>query len=98
VKVRNLALEYPNSIYKSGPLLIYLTARSAERGAEAVEMLNNDAALKRAGVLALDGGDTTIKFKELDISQKKSIQAFRDFLKAEHPDGIDVVINNAGMI
>jgi carbonyl reductase 1 len=60
--------------------------------------LNNDEALKKAGVLAQDGGDTTIKFKELDISRKKSVQAFRDFLKAEHPDGVDVVINNAGMV
>lgn len=95
--VRNLALEYPSSPLKSGPFLIYLTARSAERGAEAVKTLNSDPALKKAGVLAQDGGDTTIKYHSLDISQTKSIQEFRDFLKSEHPDGIDMVVNNAGI-
>lgn len=47
--------------------------------------------------MSQDGGDTTIKFHALDISQTKSVQDFRDFLKAEHPDGIDFVINNAGI-
>jgi len=77
-------------------LLVYLTARSAERGEEAVNTLNNDAQLKQAKVLAQDGGDTTIKFRALDISQTRSIQDFSAFLKKEHPDGIDMVINNAG--
>ena len=51
---------------------------------------------KQAGVLAKDGGDTTIKFHALDISQEQSIRDFRDTLKKEHPEGIDAVINNAG--
>lgn len=95
--VRNLALQYPSSQIHSGPFLIYLTARSAERGAEAVKALYNDSQLKQAKVLAQDGGETTIKFKELDIASDKSIHDFRDFLKNEHPDGIDVVVNNAGV-
>jgi carbonyl reductase 1 len=73
-----------------------LTARSAERGAEAVNILNEDPQLKQAKVLAQDGGDTTITFHELDISQTKSIQEFAAFLKQQHPEEIDVVINNAG--
>ena len=96
--VRNLALTYPKSPLKSGPLLIYLTARSPERGAEAVKTLEQDQQLKKAKVLAEDGGDTTIKYLELDISQSKSIQQFRDFLKQEHPEGIDIVVNNAGIV
>ncbi|KAK4570427.1 hypothetical protein LTR86_002507 [Recurvomyces mirabilis] len=95
--VRNLALQYPKSSLHSGGFLIYLTARSAERGAEAVNTLNNDPQLKQAKVLAQDGGDTTITFKELDISKTKSIQDFSRFLKQEHPDGLDIVINNAGI-
>lgn len=59
--------------------------------------LNNDAQLKQAKVLAADGGDTTITYHPLDISQTKSVQDFRDFLKEKHPDGIDVLINNAGI-
>ncbi|KAI5360865.1 putative short-chain dehydrogenase/reductase SDR, NAD(P)-binding domain superfamily [Septoria linicola] len=95
--VRQLALQYPKSPLKSGPFLIYLTARSAERGAAAVEELQNDPQLKQAKVLAADGGDTTISYHPLDISQTKSVQDFRDYLKEEHPDGVDVVINNAGI-
>ena len=95
--VRNLALQYPKSPLYSGPFLIYLTARSAERGAQALTVLHDDHALKRAKVLAQDGGDTTIKFQKLDISDVESIHAFRDFLKQEHPDGIDILVNNAGI-
>lgn len=51
----------------------------------------------KAKVLAQDGGDTTISFHALDISETKSIQGFAAFLKKEHPDGIDFVINNAGI-
>lgn len=48
-------------------------------------------------MLAQDGGQTTIKFRTLDISNSGSIQEFASFLKREHPEGIDVVINNAGI-
>ena len=82
---------------KSGPFLIYLTARSPERGAEAVKTLNEDRQLRQAKVLTQDGGDTTIEFYALDIAQSKSIHKFRDFLAKEHPEGIDIVVNNAGM-
>jgi carbonyl reductase 1 len=75
-----------------------LTARSPERGSEAVKTLQNDPQLRDAKVLVQDGGNTTISYHELDISKKESIHQFRDFLKKEHPDGIDVVVNNAGML
>jgi carbonyl reductase 1 len=95
--VRNLALSYPKSPLRSGPLTIYLTARSPERGVEAVRELYNDSQLKKAKVLAEDGGDTTITYHALDITQSQNIRDFRDFLKKQHPDGIDIVINNAGI-
>lgn len=47
-------------------------------------------------MLGRDGGDVTVKFWELDISEKGSIEAFRDMLVREHPEGIDAVVNNAG--
>jgi len=74
-----------------------LTARSAERGAEAVKTLESDPQLKQAKVLTQDGGNTTIKFYALDISKTKSIQDFSSFLRNEHQDGLDIVINNAGI-
>jgi carbonyl reductase 1 len=95
--VRNLALSYPSSPLQSGPLLIYLTARSAERGQEAVNGLRNDLQLKKASVLVADGGETTIAFRSLDISDGNSIYEFKDFLKKEHPEGVDILVNNAGV-
>ena len=62
-----------------------------------MKTLNNDPQLKQAKVLAQDGGQTTIKFRALDISNTSSIRDFADFLKKEHPEGIDMVINNAGI-
>jgi len=60
-------------------------------------MLQNDLQLKKAGVLAADGGETTITFCSLDISDETNIGQFRDFLKKEHSEGIDVLVNNAGV-
>jgi carbonyl reductase 1 len=62
-----------------------------------VEKLNSDPELKKAKVLAHDGGETTITFQPLDISAQASIHKFRDFLRKEHPDEIDILINNAGI-
>lgn len=62
-----------------------------------MKTLSEDPQLRQARVLAQDGGDTTISFHALDISQTKSIQEFRDFLKSKHPEGVDFVINNAGV-
>lgn len=48
-------------------------------------------------MLVQDGGDTIIKFRTLDVSDTKSIEEFASFLKKEHPEGIDFVVNNAGI-
>ena len=95
--VRNLALEYPKSPFDNGAFLVYLTARNKERGEEALKNLQQDDQLRQAKALSKDGGLTEIKYHPLDISQSKSIQDLREFLKAEHPQGIDFVINNAGI-
>jgi len=95
--VRQLALQYPKSPYNNGSLLIYLTARDKIRGEKAVQDIHNDPALKQAKALAEDGGLADVKFHPLDISETKSIQDLASFLKSKHPDGIDFVINNAGI-
>lgn len=95
--VRNLALQYPSSAFNNGPLLIYLTARDKSRGEEAVKSLQNDTQLKKAKALVSDGGLSEIRYYGLDISKPKSITDFATFLKDEHPEGIDMVINNAGI-
>ena len=95
--VRNLALQYPSSPFNNGPFLIYLTARDQKRGEDAVAALEKDEALKRAKVLATSGGLSTIKYRALDISKPQSISDAASFFKQEHPEGIDILINNAGI-
>jgi carbonyl reductase 1 len=48
-------------------------------------------------VLARDGGLTSITYHALDISQPQSVRDFAAFLQRTHPDGVDVVVNNAGI-
>jgi carbonyl reductase 1 len=59
--------------------------------------LLSDADLKKAHALSSEGGATDIKYYALDISKTDSIQGFSEYLKSEHPDGIDFVINNAAI-
>lgn len=95
--VRQLALQYPKSAFNNGPFLIYLTARNQERGEAALKSIHEDPQLKSAKVLQADGGLTDIKYLALDIDSKESISDFAAHIKREHPDGIDMVINNAGI-
>ncbi|KAL8914307.1 MAG: hypothetical protein Q9171_001027 [Xanthocarpia ochracea] len=95
--VRNLALQYPSSSFNSGPLLIYLTARDQGKGEAAVKALQDDPQLKKARALARDGGLASVKYYPLDISKPQSIKDFASFLKEEHSEGIDMVVNNAGI-
>ena len=96
-KVRNLALQYPQSASNNGPFLIYLTARDRTRGEDALKHIQSDSELQQTRALAQDGGLTTVKYHELDIANEHSILSFADFLKKEHPEGIDMLINNAGI-
>jgi len=95
--VRQLALQYPQSSLNNGPFLIYLTARNKERGEKAVQEILQDPQLKEAKALQKDGGLSDIKYLQLDIDSKDSIQSFATTLKKEHPEGIDILLNNAGV-
>jgi len=95
--VRQLALQYPKSPLNNGPFLIYLTARDQGRGEAAVKGLEQDAQLKQAKALKADGGLSEIQFHLLDITSSSSIKSLADHLKQTHGDGIDFVINNAGI-
>ncbi|KAH7392686.1 carbonyl reductase [Pyrenochaeta sp. MPI-SDFR-AT-0127] len=95
--VRQLALQYPKSPLNNGPFLIYLTARDKGRGEAAVKDLEQDAQLKKAKALKADGGLAEIEFHALDITDSNSIETFAKDLKQAHGDGIDFVINNAGI-
>ncbi len=94
--VRQLALQYPQSSFNNGPLLIYLASRDNGRGQSALDELLQDKQLKCAKALSQDGGLADIKLAELDISSNDSIQKFADLLKKEHGQ-IDFFIGNAGI-
>lgn len=95
--VRQLALQYPQSSFNNGPLLIYLTARNQQRGEAALKEILDDPQLKKAKALRKDGGLSDVEFLTLDIDSQESIKSFTDHLKQKHPEGIDMVINNAGI-
>jgi len=38
-----------------------------------------------------------VKYHQLDINDRKSVDAFAAHLKETHGEGIDLVINNAGI-
>ncbi|KAH7075455.1 carbonyl reductase [Paraphoma chrysanthemicola] len=95
--VRQLALQYPKSPLCDGSFLIYLTARDQSRGEEALENLQRDAQLKRATALKADGGLVEIKFHALDVTDDTSVKTFTKYLRETHSNGIDLVINNAGI-
>lgn len=95
--VRQIALQYPQSSFNNGPLLIYLTARNRERGEKALQDVNEHPQLKKAKALEKDGGLSNVQYLQLDIDSQDSIKSFADHIKKEHPDGIDFLINNAGI-
>ncbi|KOB64421.1 putative dehydrogenase with different specificities related to short-chain alcohol dehydrogenase [Operophtera brumata] len=61
---------------------VYLTSRDIERGKNAVEEL------KKEGL--------NPKYHQLDITDKHSLEDFRDYIKKNY-DGIDVLVNNAAI-
>lgn len=95
--IRGIALRYAKSSMNNGPLLLYLTARNQQRGEVAMRSIENDEALAQAKVLSKDGGLVDIKFKQLDISDRKSIDDFEAYIQGQHGDGIDILVNNAGV-
>jgi carbonyl reductase 1 len=81
----------------AGPFLIYLTSRDKNRGEAALKTLHEDAQLRMAKALKQHGGLSEVKYHQLDITDRKSVDAFAAYLKQTHGDGIDLVINNAGI-
>jgi carbonyl reductase 1 len=62
-----------------------------------LQELHEDTQLKDAQALSKDGGLSEIRYHQLDITDSKSIQTFAEHLRQAHGDGIDFVINNAGI-
>jgi len=67
------------------------------RGEAALATLHEDSQLQKANALKQHGGLSEIKYHQLDITDRKSLDAFTTYLKQAHGGGIDLVINNAGI-
>lgn len=63
--------------------VVYLTARCAERGEDAVKML------QQRGLRPV--------FHQLDVTNEQSIREFASFISSKH-SGIDILVNNAGVL
>lgn len=61
---------------------VYLTSRDIGRGKQAV------ADLEKEGLHP--------KYHQLDITDKQSVEKFRDYIKSKY-EGIDILVNNAGI-
>ena len=92
--VRHICADYAKSPLNTGPLVLDLTARRPERGITALFDLLAEPDLQRAGVRDRDGF-ITLRYHQLDTADPDSINRFRNYLKTEHPNGIDVRVNNA---
>ncbi|XP_026733553.1 carbonyl reductase [NADPH] 1-like [Trichoplusia ni] len=62
--------------------VVYLTSRDTGRGKQAV------ADLEKEGLHP--------KYHQLDITNKQSVETFRDYIKSKY-DGIDILVNNAAI-
>jgi NAD(P)-dependent dehydrogenase (short-subunit alcohol dehydrogenase family) len=84
--VRALARKASSSyLYKKlgcSSTTIYLTARDEARGKAALESIQGEAA-----------ANTTVEFAQLDVANKDSVKAFKEFIAAKH-DSVSVLVNN----
>lgn len=62
--------------------VVYLTSRDVERGKQAVADLNKE--------------NLHSNYHQLDVTDRKSVEVFRDYIKSKY-DGIDVLVNNAAI-
>lgn len=63
-----------------------IVARNVSLGEAALKKVLEELGQKR---------QSEVKFHQLDITDKSSIQKLADYLNKEH-DGLDVLVNNAG--
>lgn len=72
------------------PMLIYLTSRDEVRGREALKKLHSESDLSEKLK------ENELKYRQLDISDSKSVQSAKAFILENHGT-LDILINNAGI-
>jgi NAD(P)-dependent dehydrogenase (short-subunit alcohol dehydrogenase family) len=69
---------------------VILACRNQQKGEEAARQIRS--------ALGAAGKDARIEVRLLDLASLDSIKAFADSYAEEHPDGLDLLINNAGVM
>jgi len=64
---------------------IYLTSRDVSRGQEALKKLH-------------DSGLSHVHFHQLDVTDEASVVALKKFIQDKYPNGINILVNNAGLL
>ena len=63
---------------------VYLTARNEQRGLQAVEQLRDKG--------------LSVNFHQLDVTNAESRHNLFDYIKKNYPNGMNVLVNNAGIV
>ena len=69
---------------------VIVACRSVDKGTAAIEQMRHE--------LAPNGGGARLEVQALDLADLSSVRAFADRITAAYPDGIDLLINNAGVM
>lgn len=98
--VRQLAFQYASSTFNRGPLLIYMTSRNKESGEKALQTVTQQIQEAAAASTTKKEGSPPVEVKLalLDIESDESIATFAASMAANHPGGIDILINNAAVL
>lgn len=67
--------------------LIYLTSRNPDLGQQTLQEIQQSS----------QSSKSQLAYHQLDVSDQKSIQDFASYIKRQHPNKIDVLVNNAGI-
>ncbi|TFB93792.1 MULTISPECIES: oxidoreductase [unclassified Cryobacterium] len=70
---------------------VILAVRDLARGEDAARRI-------LAGLPADRAADAAVQVRELDLSSLASVRSFASAWLAEHPEGLDVLVNNAGVM
>ena len=63
---------------------VYLTARNEQRGLQAVQQLRDKS--------------LSVNFHQLDVTNAESRHNLFDYIKKNYPNGMNVLVNNAGIV
>lgn len=74
------------------------TARELARVGAAVTLAVRDTARGESVARTMPGADDRVEVRRLDLADLGSVRAFAESWSQAHPDGLDLLVNNAGVM